>query len=83
LIGTKGKKVQKEVCIRFFVNLKEIELIILRLDPFVWLYFDVGRYHLYPKVKRIALDFYIQIRGHIFGFSESKEIEVGENHNNL
>jgi hypothetical protein len=67
-LRTKGRKVQKEVYIVFRVK----ELIILRLNPFLWFYFNIGNYE--GRWKRVAFDFCFELRKQIYGFSWEKEI---------
>lgn len=67
-VRTKGRKVQKEICI----ILRTKELIILRLNPFLWFYFNIGKYE--NKWKRVAFDFCFELRGQIYGFSWEKEV---------
>lgn len=66
---TKGRKVQKEIV----VTLRPKELIALRLNPFLWIYFNIGKYE---KFKRVAFDFWFELRGHTYGISWEKAVEV-------
>lgn len=78
IMKTKGRRVQKQcvISLKFF---KELEFLVIRLKPFFWIYFNLGRYHNYPKVKRIAFDFWFEGKEQIYGLSWEKLLEVEEN----
>lgn len=67
---TKGRKFQKETVI----TLRARELIVLRLEPFLWIYFNIGRYE--NTFKRVAFDFWFELRRHTYGISWEKAVEV-------
>lgn len=71
------RNIQNQIVISLqFKEFRELEIIVHRLNS--WIYFNVGRYHNYPKVKRVAFDFFIELRGRIYGFSWEKAVEVVE-----
>jgi len=45
---------------------KKMEIMFHRRKPFVWIYFNIGKY---IYCRRVAFDFYIQIRNKVKGFS--------------
>lgn len=64
-------KVQKEAIGR--IHFRARELIVIRVNPFLWIYFNIGKYE---GRKRVAFDFCFELRKHIYGFSWEKAIEV-------
>lgn len=68
----KGRKVQKEVVVD--IHFRARELIVIRVSPFLWIYFNIGKYE--GRWKRLAFDFWFELRGQIYGFSWEKAVEV-------
>jgi hypothetical protein len=53
------------------VVIRARELIVLRVEPFLWIYFNIGNHEGW---KRVAFDFWFEIRGQTYGVSWEKEI---------
>jgi len=68
---TKGKRVQKEAVVD--IHFRDRQLIVIRMNPFLWIYFNIGKYE---GRKRVAFDFLFELRKQIYGFSWEKAVEV-------
>lgn len=55
------------------IVLRTKELIVFRIEPFLWIYFNIGKYE---GFKRVAFDFLFELRGQTYGFSWEKSIGV-------
>jgi hypothetical protein len=64
----KGRKVQRQL----IISIKTREIIILRLSPFIWFYFNIGQY---LNSRRIAFDCFFELGNSINGFGFEKVFE--------